>query len=177
MVNIGFGKDGKGAILYDSISTDMGALAANDVAEILGQYHDVLVDDFRIIKTEYFVSVNGAQAIVLEDGPLLFGMADAALTGAQIEECLESVVLNRGAVPEEEQAMRPVWPLEIFTLMDVDAGNGAMKPGPLKGSFNPRWTFRNPEGFTYWVYNMSSAAIATGSVIEGLFKHFGVWLT
>ncbi len=173
---MGFGKDGMGAILYDQVNTNYGALAALGVAEIQGGYHDALVDDFRIIKTQYQIGIRAAAGVVLQDGPLIFGMADASLTSTEIKECIDSRVLNQGQVPEEEESMRPVWPLEIFNVLDPDAGNGGMSPGPITGSFNPRWTFRNPEGFTYWIFNLGNVVTITGSFIQGLFKHFGVWV-
>ena len=82
--------------------------------------------------------------------------------------------LNRGE-PEEEDAMRAVWPLEIFNMFDVDSGPNTGLTA--KGSKNLRWTFQNPDGWRYWVYNMSTGALATGSKISIITKNFGLWVS
>ncbi len=107
------------------------------------------------------------------DGPILFGIADADLSAAEIEECIESTLLNPNQVPANEESMRAVWPLEMLTMHDPDQG-----PQELvrKGSINLKWTFRNPAGWNYWAYNASGVVITTGSFIQCFSKSFGVWV-
>jgi len=172
---MGFGKDGKGEILYDSVNGQpLGTLASQDVVLLPNNYDGgVLVDDFRIIKMDYMISVRPAQAVVVFDGPVIIGIAQGNLTAAQIEECIETTVLNRGQV-ESENAMRPVWPLEIIMLPDPDAQINELT---RKGSINLRWTFPNPSGWVWWAWNKSGFALVTGSTVEAHAKIFGVWVS
>ncbi len=171
----GFGKDGKGQILYDTSlsSVDLTAITTRDVVELGGAYHEALEEDFRMLRCDYWIGINPAQAIVILDGPLMVGLAAANLTAAQIEEAIEAIPVNRGDTALEA-SMRPVWPLEVFNLWDVDSG-------PIdttrKGTFNPKWTFQNPDGWTWWTYNMSDATMVTGSDISIFAKYFGVWVS
>ncbi len=170
---MGFGKDGKGEIIYDSTSQNMGALASLDLALLGGRYDDNLLEDFRIVKIDYWMSMRPAQAIVVLDGPLLVGIADSSLTAAEIEEAIESQVLNSNSTSSEE-SMRAVWPLEVFNLSDPDGG--PQSDLTRKDSKNLKWTFNNPNGWQWWVYNMSPFAITTGSQLIINAKAFGVWV-
>ncbi len=172
---MGFGKDGKGTIIYDQVSgADLGALAAVDLTAIAGNQFGATIEDFRVLKMDYHVAISPAAAITVANGPLLFGVASGHLLASEIEECIESVLLNRGGIPEGEQAMRPVWPLETFIIHDPD--QGPQSDLTRDGSFNPRWTFTNPDGWRYWVYNMSSFVITTGSLLSAITKSYGVWV-
>ncbi len=172
---MGFGKDGKGAILYDRVvSGGITALTNQDLVALNGSYSGALLEDFRIIRMDYWMAIRGAQAIVLFDGPAWVGIADSRYTAAEIEECLESLVINRGNT-EEEEAMRAVWPLEMIMIPDPDTGDtsGLVR----KGSKNINWTFTNPNGWKYWVYNASGVNFITGSTLELQAKIFGVWVS
>ncbi len=172
----GFGKDGKGQILWENGINDgnIGALATKDVVEFGGSYHEALEEDFRMLKCEYWMGIAPAQAITVADGPILVGFASGSLQAAEIEECLESVPINHSDILLEK-AMRPVWPLETFVIQDPDTGNA----GDLhrKGSFNPKWTFANPDGWTWWIYNLSTATLTTSNLLSISAKFFGVWIT
>ncbi len=106
---MGFGKDGKGQILYDQTNLAVGALAAKDAAVSASQY-GTLVEDFRIIKMEYYIGYfpQGAGDF------LLFGIANGELTAQQIEECLEATPQNYNDAVGTEQAGRQVFPLAIL---------------------------------------------------------------
>ncbi len=173
---MGFGKDGKGQILYESAinSGALGALASKDVIEFGGSYHEVLEEDFRILKCEYWMGTASAQAIVVADGPIIVGLSAANLQAADIEATFEAVPINRGDILLE-RTMRPVWPLEMFELFDPDIGVGYNQV--VKGSFNPRWTFQNPDGWTWWIYNVSASALVSGSGLTIFAKFFGVWVS
>ncbi len=172
---MGFGKDGKGAILYDRVADGaVGALAARDVVLLNGSYSSALLEDFRIIKMDYWLSVTPSQAVTLINGPMLIGLADSRYSAAEIEECIESTVLNRGNT-DEELAMRAVWPLEMINVPDADAGD--ISDLVRKGSVNIRWTFTNPNGWKWWVYNASAGAFASGNLLQVQSKIFGVWVS
>ncbi len=173
---MGFGKYGKGTILYDHINGQpLGALAGLDCVLLPNNYDGgVLVEDYRIIRMDYWIGIPTAQAIVILDGPILIGIAQGNQNAAEIEECVEAVVLNRGA-NEEELSMRPVWPLEMFILPDPDLQVNELLV--KKGSINLRWTFPNPDGWVFWAYNQNSNALITGSFVNAFFKMFGMWVS
>ncbi len=172
---MGFGKDGKGQILYEtSISSlDMGALAARDAVEFVGSFNDALEEDFRILRVDYWISIRGAQAIVLEDGPIWVGFAAGNLAAGDVEGAIETIPVNQNDLGLEN-TNRPIWPLEMFTVQDPDTQAGDHQT--IKGSFNPKWTFNNPDGWTWWVYNSSAFALVTGSAITINAKIFGMWV-
>ncbi len=173
---MGFGKDGRGQILYDNIATvNLSGLAGQDVVELGSLYNDTLVEDFRIMKCDYWMGILPAQAVVLLNGPILIGLAAGFLSAAAIEEALESLPLSADTTAIED-ANRPVWPLEVFMIPDVDEADNATLW--RKGTFNPRWTFGNgsPGGWTWWAYNFSNAAIVTGTNISIFAKMFGMWV-
>ncbi len=173
---MGFGKDGKGQILYESNINvgNMGALASKDLIEFGGSYHDAILEDFRILKCEYYMGLSPAQAIVIQNGPIIVGLASGQLTAAQMEEALEAVPINRGDSALEE-TMRPVWPLEIFVFHDPD--QGPQSDLTRKGEFSPRWTFQNPTGWSWFIFNVGNAALVTGSGLTIVAKFFGVWVS
>ncbi len=164
---MGFGKDGKGQILWSRSSFTVGVLAALDLAAN-GDGYTSLEEDFRILRTDYYISF-APQAVA---DILLIGMADGGLTAAEIEEAIESRPQDLNDYPANEQVMRPVWPVEI--LGDASAGAG---PVTVKGTVNPKWTFKSPEGWQWWIYNTSAAAATTtGGIVTIIAKHFGVWV-
>ncbi len=163
---MGFGKDGKGQILYDSFNFAPGALAALDNAVVPGRY-GALVEDFRIIKMDYYIGYTPAA----QGDFLLFGIANGELTAQQIEECLESSPLNYNDAIGSEQAGRQVFPLEI-----LGEGSAGGNSAGIKGSENLRWTFANPDGWQYFLYNFTGGPIATGSLVEFICKIYGVWV-
>lgn len=168
---MGFGKDGKGNILYDVKTITLGALAAADV--ISATAHN-LAEDFRIIKTEYYMSFLPGSFDALE-GPIVIGLASAGLTDAEIEECIECDVQDSNDFPDIEQALRPVFPLEILTQQG-DGTNPVHGTWTVKGEKVVRWTFVNDAGFKFWAYNLSGNALTTGGLVYIFAKHYGVWV-
>ncbi len=171
---MGFGKDGKGVIIYDAVGENIGALASNDAIAFSSRAVGAMIEDFRMLKCEYWMAIRAAQAVVLADGPVVVGMAHGGLTAALIEETLESTVLDQGSFVAIEEASRPVWPLEVFMIPDADSGN--VVDLTRKGSFTPRWTFNNPDGWVWWAYNLSSQVLITGNELNIQAKCFGVWV-
>ncbi len=57
---MGFGKDGMGIIQYDFIDLGLGALASLDVINGNGRVAGNLVEDFRIIKMDYWIAFRPA---------------------------------------------------------------------------------------------------------------------
>lgn len=172
----GFGKDGKGTILYHRDSLALGALAASDLIE--GMEYAPTMEDFRLLKAEIYAYVGGLTAG--EGAGLLFGLADHGLLDSEIEAALEAAAVAPND-PELEKCHRPVWPIGLLHAEDPAAtARFLSKQGPA--IWNARWTFgADPDnvgvgGWTYWVYNMGSGALTTGSTVQLLAKYFGVWV-
>jgi len=164
---MGFGKDGKGQILYENVALLPGALAAKDVIAGFGAYQDNLIEDFRILKSEIHWGTRTGTA----GDSFMWGIAGGELSAAEIEEALEARPFNTNDNVALERSMRPVWPLGVSVLADDPSTSGGV---PIEK--NVRWTFANPNGWQFWVYNYTSLAMTTGTICDLFIKHFGVWV-
>lgn len=162
---MGFGKDGKGTIIYDRISGALSTLASQTALKIATV---AITEDFRVVKAEGFLSID---ALPANEGPVLVALADAELSEAEIKECLEATPLDRNDNLALEQSHRPVFLLGSF--FHTAAGQGEN----LKIEKTIRWTFSGDDGFTLVAYNMDTGALTTGSAIRGIMKYYGVWVS
>jgi len=171
---MGFGKDGKGVIVRQSVSQALGTLGAN-TALIIGT-NIATLERFRMLKTEIYAGITSLTSG--EGGSLLFGIVDGDLTLSEIEEAIE---LTGGPVGpndpvNEAIAMRFMKWLgasdhEIATegLFHNDEG------GQLLAE-TIRWTFARTKSWNFFVYNLG-AALTTGASVVVRAKSFGVWVT
>ncbi len=168
---MGFGKDGKLSILYDwGFAFVLDSLAAHDVSAGAGRYVNLLIDDFRMIKVKYQAMLEGNEA----GDSVLFGIADADLSSAEIESCLEGAWVEESDRVNEEFAGRPVWPLGHVHIL------GGGDPTFAQGEFSEeviRWTFHQSSGWQWWAYNPALAsALGTATDINIFAKIYGVWV-
>ncbi len=172
---MGFGKQGTGQIIREKISNAaLGALAGEDVVKIASDV--TLVDDFRILKSEIIAVILGLTTS--EGTGLILGMANGELSAAEVEECLEiDGPVNPNDRERTEKAMRNckniafAVPGNLNTEMVFENDEG----GRLI-TMKHRWTYNNPEGWDYYVYNIG-AALTTGATVQLVATHFGVWVT
>ncbi len=167
---MGFGKDGKGAILREATNITLSTLGA--VTAIKAGTQLVLEDDFRVIKTEVSGALDGAAA---DETPILLGLADNELSVAEIGEAMNlNGPVDRNDRVAVERAERPVWVVgsydSVFNRVAANAGGA-----PLEKVL--RWTFSNPEGWTWFAFNRTAATLTTGAVFRLEAKYFGVWVT
>ncbi len=105
-----------------SASLALGALAAADVAS--GSVGGTLDQEIRISSAKL---TWGLEQHTAGQGPIVVGLADADLTAAEIEECLEATasfnIQNRVA---REQATRPV---RIVGIFNGQAGTESLNDG------------------------------------------------
>ncbi len=88
---MGFGKDGKGAILAEQPELVLGTLAAKTAIRLTGNVIGMgLLERFRIIKTEMIGFIRAA-TFVAGDGPVGLYLVDADFTLAEFEEAIETV--------------------------------------------------------------------------------------
>ncbi len=164
---MGFGKDGKGTIIVESQQITIGALGNGDAKKADAAL--ALQEDFRIIKTEYSMMLTGTIA----DGDHVWvGLADNELSATEIAEVFQvDGPLDRNDRVKDEQSHRPVWLLEHMGEFQSIGEVWRM------GEKNFKWTFSDPEGWSWFVYNFQGTTITTGAVVNLIAKHFGVWVT
>ncbi len=172
----GFGKDGKGVIVYESRSQALGALSGNK--GIIVGTKLAITDDFRMLKNELLASVT--TMVAGEGHGLEIGIADGDFTLAQIEEALDkNGPLARDNTIETEQAQRAVFILGTINPTDPAAIDATFLDKVTGAPFvisKLRWTFHsNTQGWNYFVYN-SGQTLSTGSTVKIHAKSFGLWL-
>ena len=170
---LGFGKDGKGAILRESQTVDTTTLAANTVVKFSSQL--ALTDHFRIIKTEYFIIMRIGSGSPGEHA--MVGLADNELSVAEIAETLEvDGPVHSADNLKAERAMRPVWLFEGFVHTSANEGTHLMSNRGAPSEKVLRWTFAEDHGWTWFVWNPLGSAYADGPTYTVIAKHYGVWV-
>ncbi len=171
---MGFGKQGTGTIIRENVTTALGALAAQAAIDLTGEF---LTEDFRDLKATGVVTVTGLTAG--EGKGLQLYMTNGELTAAEMEEAVElNGPADRNDRLSQERAER--WVRLVGTVSRMDpADTEAVFMNPEGGHIlvvKPRWTFSNPEGWGWVIYN-DGATLTTGA--SGLVKmtHYGVWVT
>jgi len=144
-----------------------------------------LTEDFRILKSEIFASIIALDDTDAVDG-LLLGIANGALSATQIAEAIAANgPLGRDDRDDEEEASRWVKVLSRLIVTPQGANSGATAvagyfPGDNGGTMlvsKDRWTYSDPAGWQFFVFNNTGAALTTGSQARLSAKHFGVWVT
>ncbi len=172
---MGFGKDGKGAIIRENASQAIGALAAGGVIKIDTDL--ALEEDFRVLKQEIICQVHGLTAG--QGKGMILGLADNELTTTEIGECIGVNGPNdRNDRLKVEQAERMV--RLIGAIHSDELTNGTKVQFVDEGriiKIKPRWTFSNVEGWTFFIYNRDGAEITTGATCRINVTNYGVWVT
>ncbi len=176
---MGFGKDGKGAIVKEQTTLTLGALSANDL--ILGDSAVQLDMDFRILRSDITAVLTGMTS--LEGQGLVLYMTEGDLTEIQVEANIEqNGPLRLGQQEEEEIASRWVRRVAMSVGPTVNETERVMRNkygGPLL-EIEPRWTFRRGRtatngGWNWGIYN-DGVTITTGGLLNILATHYGVWV-
>ncbi len=177
---MGFGKDGKGAIVKEKTNLTIGALAAQ---ALIGVNSDVLLDmDFRILRSDITCVLEGITS--LEGTGLILYMWEGDLTDAQAEANIEQDGPRRlGDKVEEEIASRWVRRVAITIGPTVNETERVFtnKYGGGLLDIEPRWTFRRGRtaslgGWNWGVYN-DGATLTSGATARIMATHYGVWVT
>lgn len=167
---MGFGKDGKGVIIYEGQSQALTTLAAGSVIKIGTPL--AITEDFRMIKSEILATLEGLTA---NEGPFDFGLADNELSTAEIQATLDTDgPLDSNDYAAKETAERPVFLIGRFA--GESSNNTNLDKNTGKINHVTRWTFKNDDGWCFWIRNAGPAALTTGATVRLLAKHFGVWV-
>ncbi len=170
---MGFGKDGKGAIIRENLTITLGGLASGSA--ITGTAL-VLGAPFRILKSEIFAHCD---ALTAGDGQgLLLGIANGELSAADIAGCLTTNgPLDFNDRSGLETAERNVKVLSATEFRDTAATSRSFSGedgGPMITSKH-RWTYGAPEAWDWFVFN-DGPTITTGAVVRIVVVHFGMWI-
>ncbi len=175
---MGFGKDGKGAIVRETRSQSLGTLA-QDTALIIGTKL-ATTEVFRMLKSEIFCRINTLTAG--EGSGLLLLLADGDLSVTEISEAVnvdgplgpndavaaalaERLVLNVGAVEGGgDDAAAPTQ--RVVRDMNSNAPFCIVKP---------RWSFQRTKSWNWVAFNRGDA-LTTGAQIRIDAKSYGVWV-
>ncbi len=176
---MGFGKDGKGAIVKEQTNLSLGALAGQDT--VLASSSVVLDADFRILKSEITCVLRGMTS--LEGQGLKLYMTNGSLSSTEVEESIEqNGPLRRGDPVAEAIAERWVRQVGITVGPTVNETERVFRGEGNSGlmTIKPRWTFQRgrtgSEGGWNWVIYNSGVSITAGGSGDLVATHYGVWL-
>ncbi len=175
---MGFGKDGKGAILKDSPTEPLLTLAANTGIILSGGnvIGSSLLERFRIIKSEISAHIEGA-TFATGDGPIALYIVDGDHSLAEFEESIElSGPVGPNDNLDAERAERWSMRIGMINFVGESSALGAMLNLGMPVEKVIRWTFARAKGWNWIAYN-EGTALTTGATINVRAKHFGVWVT
>ncbi len=169
---MGFGKEGKGAIITQSDIITLATLA-NNVA-LKQDAPLAITEDFRIISLEATMALVGATA---GENPISVYLVNDELSVTEIAEAIAANgPLGRSDRLRQEHAERAVFLLGTFVGGGTNVHiHGAMAQNTIVKK-TIRWTFSSAQGWSIVAFNHSGAALTTGAVIRMLVKFYGVWL-
>ena len=156
-------------IVWDQQSIETGTLQPRTATRSTSRIDSARLQGFRLLRTEYFICLRDT---LTPSDNFILGLA-VDLSIGEIKEAIEADPQRSNDPNLSEQAHRPLWPLELMGVTDVDGNGNAYAKGVAKIG----WSI--PEGVSlFWfVYNMDDVdQFTTGLNIQIIAKHFGVWL-
>ncbi len=171
---MGFGKNNTGVIIRETDSlalTTIGALAAKLFAGL------TITEDFRSMKVELSAHVDGLTSG--EGAGLTLGIANGELSLTEVGECLNADgPLDRNDRATQERAERFC---KSFAVVGLEGTGPARRfigrDGGAWLTVKPNWTFSNPEGWSWFIFNNDPSALTTGATVSLQATHYGVWLS
>ncbi len=133
------------------------ALAASRFGDMTG-----LTRNLRTPKGTLYMHGDGFAA----GEALLMGIAHGELTATEIEASIESAGEVESDVAAREAAIRPVFPLGLIDEKNPSADFEWTRP----------WTWLESQGWRYWGYNPTAAALAGTVEVSCVAKFQGVWV-
>ncbi len=172
---MGFGKSGTGVIIRELHGVTLSTLA-DQTAKFTGSL--VLAEDFRMLKAEVFAIIDGLTAT--EGNNMMLGLANGELDAAEVGECIAiDGPLNRNDRLKQEQAERFVKLISVGHQGSPTTTSYQFKneTGGPQIVVKPQWTFSDPEGWQWFLFNNSGAALTTGATWRIVTTIYGVWVT
>ncbi len=172
---MGFGKDGKGAIIREDVTLAHTTFTARTAQKLAG-LSGLITKNFRMLKVEVMAHIQGLTAG--EADMLAFGICNGELTNGEIAECLQpNGPRDRNDRVLTERAERYVTILAYAGPKDNDQLKCFYtgKLGERLIVHKPRWTFSEPEGWSWFVYN-NGTTLTTGSLSSVVATIYGIWV-
>ncbi len=172
---IGFGKDGKGAILHEARSQALGALG-NDSGILVGTKL-ALTEDFRMLKAELSAVVTNLTTA--EGAGLVLYLVDGDLTLAEAEAQIEANgPLSRHDRVGTEIAERFVKKTACVGQHGAGADDAVFRDMHTNAPIvvvKPRWTFGETTSWNWMVHN-TGTLLTTGATVIIKNQCYGVWI-
>lgn len=171
---VGFGKDGKGTIIYNHATenSNLASLTANTIAKIASK---TLNENFRVLKARYHFCVTDLTSTNDSDA-IMIGLATDDLTVAEILEAVQSALADPTDRVTAERSHRPVWPLGYAIPAGQYDGTNGPDQRYLEGEWTDRWTFGDDAGWCWWAWNQGGTNLSANARIQFLAKIYGVWV-
>ncbi len=156
----------------------LGVIAASAVEKVTSNV--VISEDFRILKSRIIANIRGADAGTGAGSALV--IANGELTAAEMGACLSANgPKDRNDRSKVEEAERHCHVVGDFVHMGDSVAGVELIFRPAEGygveDDKFRWTYSDPEGWAWGVYNYSAASFATGASLALHATHYGVWVT
>jgi len=161
-----FSDNSMASIVWDLITISPGALAQGDFVIAGSKINASRLQGFRVLKTQYWISMRNATA---GEGGFLVGLSHA-LSVAELAEMVDAAPQRPNDTAGSERARRPAWPLEML-IANAD-GDGKVY---AEGVATIGWSIQEGTALDWWVANFATTK-TTGTVVNIIAKHFGVWL-
>ncbi len=174
MIQMGFGKDGKGVIINEKRSQALGVLN-NDTGIIIGTKLATL-ERFRMLKCEMMAIVKTVTAG--EGRGLALYLVDGDYSLTEFDQAIEA----NGPLGPNDTVQEAV--VDRFTKnlgQTIDSGDtelvfhDSFTNAPLLVT-KPRWTFARTKSWNWILYN-HGVPLTTGAIVHIQAKSFGVWVT
>ncbi len=152
----------------------MGTLANNTAIKLSNGV--ALSEDFRVLKSEVIAILRG---LVPDQGEgLMLGICNGELTVAEIAETLTTDGPgDRNDRVNQERAERAVWIIGTPSVISSDTTTNMVgQNGSTLIEWKKRWTFSDPEGWDFFIFNLGTA-LTTGANVNLLATNYGVWVT
>ncbi len=172
---MGFGKDGKGAILREAVTVAaLGTLALNTAIFFTGGI--VVTDPFRMLKAICTGAIDGLTGGQAEG--LYLGIAQGDQSVAEIAATLtnDGPVAHR-STDVADISEKPTWLFGYFerdaagtsaNLRDFDSGGSA-------AICKQAWTYGSDIGWNFFIFN-TSTALGAGATAKMVVTEYGVWV-
>ncbi len=172
---MGFGKGNTGVIIRSHQTVALGTLAAVTAIKLGSDIS--ITEDFRMLKSEVLGFIEGLTAG--EGTGLMLGIANGELSVAEIVECLlADGPDDRNDRLKQEKAERYVKIVAQYEGGKADtAGVLVGENADRKLTVKPRWTFSNPEGWDWFIFNAGGSALTTGATAKLITTDYGLWLS
>ncbi len=172
---MGFGKNGTGAILRSQEEIVLSTLG--DITAIKFLSDITIKEDFRVLRQDIFSHITGLTAG--EGFGLMLGIANGELSVAEIAGCL----LTDGPTDRNDRGKIETAERNVVLLSEIEPVLSGVteqfhgENGGPKITSKHRWTYSNPEGWDFFIWNHSGAALTTGATARLIQTTYGLWVT